>query len=115
MILPLMVVVGSTAIVFTRPSVVVELKQPEQPVIRSGCGPSAVKLVVLSVFGLARLSLRCCPAGTPTAMRSCCATAARTQAGSNRPVGYVKRSCQYCSNCCNPAASLCPLAPGTGM
>ena len=45
-------------------------------------------------FGLAKLSFRCCPAGTPTAMRACCAAAARTHAGSKRPVGNVKRSRQ---------------------
>ena len=51
----------------------------------------------------------------PLAIRACCAAAARTHAGSNRPVGYVKRSCQYCSNSASRAASPCRSLPGTGM
>src|SRR5262245_61886099 len=83
--------------------------------MRSGCGPSAIKLVVLNASGLLGLSTGGIPAGTPTGRRACWAAAARSHRGSKRPVGYVKRSFQNRSNRPRSSASLSVLLPGTGI
>ena len=83
--------------------------------MRSGCGPRAIKPVVLRTSGLNGFSLAGTPAGTPMGRRACCAAAARNHFGSKRPVGYVKRSFQNCSNRPRSAASVSGLLPGTGI
>src|SRR3954447_8108139 len=70
---PGVVVVGSTAIVFTRPDAGGNLKQtPLQVVLSSGAGPRAVADVVLSARGDFDLGARAVPAGRPSATRESC-------------------------------------------
>ena len=96
---------------FTRPSVSESLKQPEQPLIRRGFGPSAVKFVGSNVVAAADNRSAVAPKGRLRVMRASAAAATRTHAGSNRPIGYVIRSFHCASSRSRSAGS----PPGPGM
>ena len=113
---------GSKAIALTRPETSPNVKHGAwQPVLTCGCGPSglAAASALIDCAPCEPTAARApeprqplyWPRGIPDLIRFACLAAALTQRWLKRPVGYVRRVCQYRSTFVSETSPGSPLEP----